>query len=551
MVEPENRLFSQSDSLTALAEEQLRLKALSELGLLEAQTIPVFEEATQTTAHFLEVPICILGFVDQDRLRVRSAVGLSRLGLMNTIAQERSLPRHEAFCTSVVEKQQVWAINNTLAEAAAVGRSVLVEQYGIRAYLGAPLFDAVGHCLGAIAVMDLKPRTFTLRDSQFLELMARWSMSEFERNWLLKREMDTPIGIKLSQSPQPTEGGTSAPNWLSDSIPDLLAINQVKLEILMQLTHELRTPLTSILGMAGVVGREIYGPLTNKQKEYVEIIQYSGQHLLSLMNEISELGTLELVTPKLNPTAVDIEMLCQQASHSLFDAAIKREQEIRLSVEPGRSRIWILDKDKVRQLLYHLVFSVIHASPNRSIIRIHVSHKSDGLSLAVSVSHPWLGDGLLEVDEVSAASAIVERKNGDPTCRLLPVPPAVVGKNLQVVNFFPEAATSVGGTSTERDLLSPDVEQSEQPILSVADTQHSGQSLSSSDPVAVPNSDQADEAMASPPNNFNHRESLRLLLSCYMAQLHCGQISIQGTPESGYRYVVSLPELEALEKFEV
>jgi signal transduction histidine kinase len=43
--------------------------------------------------------------------------------------------------------------------------------------------------------------------------------------------------------------------------------------------------------MANVVGREIYGPLTSKQKEYIEIIQNSGQYLLSMVNEISELGT--------------------------------------------------------------------------------------------------------------------------------------------------------------------------------------------------------------------------------------------------------------------
>ena len=43
-------------------------------------------------------------------------------------------------------------------------------------------------------------------------------------------------------------------------------------------------------------------------------------------------------------------------------------------------------------------------------------------------------------------------------------------------------------------------------------------------------------------------KALRLLLSCYLAELHGGQISIQGTPESGYRYVASLPELVAVQE---
>jgi light-regulated signal transduction histidine kinase (bacteriophytochrome) len=143
--------------------------------------------------------------------------------------------------------------------------------------------------------------------------------------------------------------------------------------------------------MANVVGREIYGPLTSKQKEYLEIIQHSGRYLLSLVNEISELGTLDDSTLKLNLTSVDIEMLCQQVINTLEEVA-NRRAKISLSVEPGRSRSWILDKDKVRQLLYHLVLvSVIQTANTGSIIRIHVSHKSDGLNLAVGVSHPWLG----------------------------------------------------------------------------------------------------------------------------------------------------------------
>jgi GAF domain-containing protein len=108
----ENRSFDQPNAETELAVQQ-RLKALSELGLLEASTIPVFEAATQTAADFLEVPICILGFIDENCHWFKSAVGLSRLGLMNQLAIARSLPREESFCSYVVTSQQSLAINDT------------------------------------------------------------------------------------------------------------------------------------------------------------------------------------------------------------------------------------------------------------------------------------------------------------------------------------------------------------------------------------------------------------------------------------------------------
>jgi GAF domain-containing protein len=189
MVDPENKLFALKDDwVSQETRERQRLKVLSDLGLRQPETIPVFEEATQTAADFLEAPICILGFVDQERHWFKSSVGLSKLrgGIMNQLAQSRELSRQESFCTKVVESLQPFVINDTDTLTGASAYSKLIEDYGIRSYLGVPLFDAFGHCLGALAVMDTKPRDFTNRDIEFLQIIARWSMSEFERNRLLQ-----------------------------------------------------------------------------------------------------------------------------------------------------------------------------------------------------------------------------------------------------------------------------------------------------------------------------------------------------------------------------
>ncbi len=500
MVEPENKLFALKDSWGSIeTREQQRLKALSDFGLRQPETIPVFEEATQTAAHFLEAPISILGFVDQERHWFKSAVGLSRLGLMNQLAQSRQLLRRESFCSQVVESLQIVVINDThKLPGIEFAASKLVQEYGIRAYLGAPLIDASGNCLGALAVMDLMPRNFTSRDIEFLQIIARWSMSEFERNRLLQ----TTANINTQNV---------APNWsvppatttevkINPSAQKVVPTNQLKLELLGLLTQELRTPLTSVLGMASVLGREIYGPLTTKQREYLEIIQHSGRYLLSLINEISELGVLDESANVLNLTPVDIEMLCQQAIGTLEEAANRREQDIRLSIEPGRSRIWPLDKEKVRQILYHLIFSVIQLSATGSVVRIHVSYKDNTLNITVWVSHPWLGDGITEVDPY-----------------------------FRVNTTLRDLTDSVPHYNT----YSENQESAELPVLYENETDFS---VANSGSRSVSSS--LDLAKAQ--NNLS-RESLGLLLSCQLAELHGGEISIQGSPESGYRYVLSLP----------
>ncbi|MEA5604545.1 GAF domain-containing sensor histidine kinase [Nostoc sp. UHCC 0252] len=503
MVEPENKLFALKDGWDSHeSREQQRLKALSDLGLRQPETIPVFEEATQTAAHFLEAPISILGFVDQERHWFKSSVGLSRLGLMNHLAQSRQLSRRESFCTQVVESLQVFVINDTHKLTDPVlANSKLVQDYGIRAYLGAPLIDADGNCLGALAVMDLAPRNFTTRDIEFLQIIARWSMSEFERNRLLQGKLESstsaiPPIFSLNDERNP-EIKIATPTKDSD-----VSTKQLKLELLGQLTQELRTPLTSVLGMAGVLGREIYGPLTTKQREYLEIIQHSGRYLLSLVNEITELGAMDDNSTVLNLAPVDIEMLCQQAINTLEEVANRREQDIRLSIEPGRNRIWPLDKDKVRQILYHLVFSVIQLSATGSIVRIHVSYKEDTLNITIWVSHPWLGDGITEVD---------------PYFRL---------NSLSLLELTGEVATYNTHTENQKQLDTSSV------------AVDNSKNLSDSHSNFFPASSGINLAKS---NGSLSRESLGLLLSCQLAELHGGQILIQSSPESGYRYVLSLP----------
>lgn len=512
MVNIENKFYQFNSGTDPVVEQRLRI--LSQLGLLEAETIPVFETATQTTADFLEVPICILGFIDQKYHWFKSAVGLSRLGLMNQLATTRSLPKEDSFCTRVVESQQVLTVSDTQNDP-AFNKSVLVQRYGIRAYLGVPLmFSEI--CLGAIAVMDLQPRTFTIRDIKFLELVASWSISEFERSRLLKAQTTTTSLPTLPVASNNPEAKITAPSLTNN---DQLFAIQVKLELLAQLTQELRTPLTSVLGMANVVGREIYGPLTSKQKEYIEIIQNSGQYLLSMVNEISELGSQDESSQQtLNLTSVDLEMLCQQVFNTLSDAANRRDQQTRLSLEPGLNRIWVLDKDKVRHLLYHLIFSVIQSAATSSVIHLHLSHKGDKLNLTVSTSHPWLGAGLTQID---------------PCFYQL-----LSSSNSLDIETYPIENLNQASVQPYSEFL-------ELPTLPLQDSQPLDLDLLTD--IAT-----ASEAQLTEINSKNSQEqsqlyrsceSLRLLLSCHLAKLHGGQISVQGTAESGYRYLVSLPQL--------
>jgi signal transduction histidine kinase len=510
MLSPEVRLSCRLDQKPGSDREQQRLQSLRELGLLETESIAVFEEATQTAAHFMDAPICILGVIDSDRHLFKSAVGLSRIGLMNDLAASRQLPRLESFCSCVVDSQNVLVIPDAIA-CPAFADSLLVQRYGICSYLGVPLFASNGDCVGSLAVMGLSARQFTQKEIELLQLTARWSMSEFERNRLLKL-WNAGTAIDPTSDPMDHQSATAQVT---------VALPSIKPSLIAQMTQELCTPLTSILGMASVLGQGIYGSLSAKQKEYIEIIHNSGQYLLSLVTEIVELGALDDRLESLNLASIDIEMLCQQVIATLSQAAQRREQQLKLTVEPGQ-RIWALDKEKVRQMLYHLVFGVIQSSTADSIIRIHVSRRQGFLNLAVWASHPWLGDGAPQAKFTSRLNSYA----------------------IATHQAEPSGSSRFGG-SHSYDLSSGDLASSDLPATGDAWYAEADESdrdfLNEADNSSKPKSDESVSQADS------SRQGLGLVFSRQLAEIHGGSIEIRGSAEEGYRHVIKLPQLRAQE----
>ena len=287
-----------------------------------------------------------------------------------------------------------------------------------------------------------------------------------------------------------------------------LSTNSIKVKLLNYLAQELLTPLTSVVGMASVLKQEIYGPLTNKQKEYIDVIQDSSRSLRSLVEEILELAELDDSAFTLKRTAIDIETLCQQVVTILSPAASRREQEINLSMGPG-PRIWLVDKDKVQQMLHHLIFSIIQSAGAGSVIRVHVSRKEDGINLGVWVFHPWLGESLPHAKLYSDYLLKVGSDSGSPS-------------------------------NSETDSLGLE------PQLPTQGSQRLTLAFSELAALVAQNAEDTAPVLA----GYATRERLGLLLCCQLVEIQGGQLSIQGAPESGYRYVLCLPCTNATELLE-
>ncbi|MGB3291387.1 MAG: GAF domain-containing sensor histidine kinase [Phormidesmis sp.] len=486
---PQTRLSCLLEGRSPAQRERDRIQALAHYKLLGTDAIPIFDEATQTVSRLLAMPICLLSVVDADTQRFKSVVGLSSLGLMNQLATARSIPRAESFCTHVIDSGKTFALADATAHP-AFSRSLLVQQYGIQAYLGVPLITTEGCCIGTLAIMDLLPHQFTQQEIAFLELSALWCMSEFE-----KQQAITAL-TKAVHSPQSVANALTTDSLLS-------RIDCVRSDLVVQLTQDLRSPLTSIAGLANMLSREIYGPLSKKQQEYTQIVHSSSQRLLSMVDEIVEIGDLDEVNYQLDLASVDIEMIGQQILAALEEVIKQKDLKIKLTVEPG-SRIWNLDKRVVKQLIYHLVLSIVKMSSAGSTVRLHISRKDNNISIALWVSNPWLGEDLPQ--------ALIAWEQSNFSTTTTTSQPA----------FASEGARAIAKT----------------PPVSV-DT-HSPNGFVQSESAEI------FEALATAKKVDASRQELSLLWSHHLIKKHGGEAIIQGSPTTGYRYIITLPSLASL-----
>ncbi|WP_425996502.1 response regulator [Caulobacter sp. DWR1-3-2b1] len=118
-------------------------------------------------------------------------------------------------------------------------------------------------------------------------------------------------------------------------------------EQLATLSHEFRTPLNGVLGMA----RLLEGTrLTAEQRSYVTALRESGDHLLSLVNDVLDFARLGATAIDLAPAPVDIEGLLRQVAELMSPRAHEKGVEIAWAVSPGLPTI-LADEGRLRQIL--------------------------------------------------------------------------------------------------------------------------------------------------------------------------------------------------------
>ncbi|MCC4294563.1 ATP-binding protein [Brevundimonas aurantiaca] len=171
------------------------------------------------------------------------------------------------------------------------------------------------------------------------------------------------------------------------------AANQAKSEFLANMSHELRTPLNAINGFSEIMAAELFGPIGDKYKGYAADILKSGQHLLSLINDVLDMAKIEAGKMTLHYEPLSLKGVCEDAVRLMRGKV--QEADLTLSVVGEDLPDIEADQRGLKQVMLNLISNAVKFTPagGRITLTLAATQDEDGQA-RVKVSCADTGIGI-------------------------------------------------------------------------------------------------------------------------------------------------------------
>jgi signal transduction histidine kinase/DNA-binding NarL/FixJ family response regulator len=212
------------------------------------------------------------------------------------------------------------------------------KELGVHSYLGVPIVSETGEVHGHLAVMDKPERDWREADVDILRLFSLRTAVELER-------------AKAHRMLEESNAQLAAAKLAAEKA------NQAKSVFISQMSHELRTPLNGILGYAQLLRRA--PQLTEQQRDGLTIIERSGEHLLTLVNDLLDLAKIEAGKLELRDESIDLDSLLQHVEDLIRVRADKAGLRFAVERPPALPKRIRGDARALRQVLLNLLGNAI------------------------------------------------------------------------------------------------------------------------------------------------------------------------------------------------
>jgi two-component system, NtrC family, sensor kinase len=355
------RLFTELQARThELTRSVGQLTALGEVGRAVSSTLDLETVLTTIVSRAVQLADLEAGAIYEydeaaEMFHLRATQNLPEEFL--EIARPLALPKGEGATGRLAVTREPVQIPDIAAPNAYHGRmrDVLLRM-GHRALLAVPLISE-DHIVGGLVVNRRQPGEFAPEVIDLLRTFATQSALAIQ-NARLFRE-------------------------LADKSHQLEVASQHKSEFLANMSHELRTPLNAIIGFSEVLGERLFGELNAKQDEYLKDIHASGQHLLSLINDILDLSKIEAGRMELEVTDFHLPTAIDNALTLIRERAVRHGITLHQQIDPRLAQIQG-DERKIKQVLLNLLSNAIKFTPEDGRMEVRAKPVDGSVEIAVS-----------------------------------------------------------------------------------------------------------------------------------------------------------------------
>jgi signal transduction histidine kinase len=169
----------------------------------------------------------------------------------------------------------------------------------------------------------------------------------------------------------------------------LEVVSRHKSDFLANMSHELRTPLNAIIGFSQVLRQRLFGPINEKQEEYIDDILSSGNHLLDLINDVLDLSKVEAGQVELEVAPFSLREALERGVLMVREPATKHRVRLSLELAPG---VDLVDGDERRllQVIFNLLSNAVKFTPEGGSVVVASSRMNGEVQVSVTDTGPGI-----------------------------------------------------------------------------------------------------------------------------------------------------------------
>lgn len=169
--------------------------------------------------------------------------------------------------------------------------------------------------------------------------------------------------------------------------------SSAKSDFLTTMSHEIRTPLNGVIGMAQAMAMD---PLSEPQRKRLEVIQQSGEVLLTLLNDLLDLAKIEAAKLELEAGVLDVEDMAAHAQAVFATLAANKDITLAITTSPDVAGAWRADPTRVRQVFYNLLSNAVKFTERGAVAASLDVDENDRLVIRVTDTGPGIPSSTLE-----------------------------------------------------------------------------------------------------------------------------------------------------------